>query len=428
MNWTLRQISEIRIGGIPILFFKIKRLFYRIIWVFSPLWSIPGVLIIRVIRPWILIRMQLINGNRIGHFSIEASIYLAHQSLQNKKQRILNLFFIWNIWPCCNSQWDRMVRRQLNVYWWVEHLLYFNRLIPGGEVHLVPSAYPDRDHSGLIHRTKVRFEFTSEEKVFAKSWLKKRGWQEGEPFVCLLVRDSSYLASLRVDYEKGLKECSYQNHRDSDIETYIPAIKRLVEEGFWVIRMGKVMDKPMSWNHSKVIDYPFVEDQDDLMDVWLSANCYLFISTACGLDGITDVYRRPLLFINVLPLSHWFSWSNNIIVPKHLVWKDTGKNLTLLEHWEHNYMELERYVEAGIYIINLTSQEIVEAVLEKVQRIAGTWHDSAEDVVRQKKFFARFKISPKFSDWDYSSLHGWIHPEARIGANYLRTMGDAFLE
>ena len=37
-------------------------------------------------------------------------------------------------------------------------------------------------------------KFLNEENKRAKNWLHTQGWQEGEPFVCLLVRDDAFLA------------------------------------------------------------------------------------------------------------------------------------------------------------------------------------------------------------------------------------------
>lgn len=47
---------------------------------------------------------------------------------------------------------------------------------------------------GKVKRTeKTPIEFLPEEELFAKNWLRKYGWKENEKFVCLLVRDSTYL-------------------------------------------------------------------------------------------------------------------------------------------------------------------------------------------------------------------------------------------
>ena len=39
------------------------------------------------------------------------------------------------------------------------------------------------------------------------------------------------------------------------------------------------------------------------------------------------------------------------------------------------------------------------------------------------------KFMEILKSWDqYDKLHGYIHPQARVGANYLRKMGDSYFD
>ena len=102
-------------------------------------------------------------------------------------------------------------------------------------------------------------------------------------------------------------------------------------------------------------------------------------------------------------------------VPKHLVWKDTNKQLTLSEHLFYSYVHTEEYEDAKIKVQDLSSKEILHAVLEMEARLNGCWEESEEDHQLQYQFWEIFQ-----SHQDFNTFHGKIHPEARVGADFLR--------
>jgi len=376
--------------------------------------AIITIIAMRALRPWILVRVGKIRAEKIGHFVMDAALHLAAQSFRSGRPVIFDCFYVAR--RTSNEQWARMVRRQLHVHWWVRYLIVFNQLIPGGELHQVGSVNGSRDVYGLFHQMGVHFEFSVDEMNRAKSWLIKHGWDEKAPFVCLLSRDSKFNAL------EGGKDWSYHDYRNTEIDAYTTCIENLVAKGYWVIRMGKNMHRELSYRHPHVIDYPFVDDQDDLIDVWLSANCQFFISTGSGIDSIPDVYGVPTVYVNFIPFQWMRTYSNIIIVPKYLIWKDTGKYLTFRECLDHSYLHTEKYVSAGIEIQDLSDEEINMVVNEMERRIDNTWVDTAGDIERQEKFWKTFKSHP-----DYGQHHNWIHPQARVGMQWLKSMGDEFL-
>ena len=226
-----------------------------------------------------------------------------------------------------------------------------------------------------------QLNFSPEEMDKGRLWLKEQGWKEGQKFVCLQVRDSAYLG---FEEWHAQYDWNYHSYRDSDIDTYNLAIRWLADQGVWVLRMGKSVNKRVSIKHPRVIDYPFHPEKSDFLDVWLFANCDLCISTGSGPDLISDVYRKPILFLNYLPLIGFFSWSKTLNHPKHLVWKATGESLTLEEHLEYKFYRTEEYEHLGIQIINLSQEDILMTVKESWSRLEGTWVDTRSDEENQK--------------------------------------------
>jgi len=374
-------------------------------------WALPVVLTIRMIRPWRTIRFGTIRSDRIGHFAADAGHQLNGLQLQDKQ--FIDLY--WLPRKTCNKFFARLVCRHLFVYWWVQPLDCWNRLIPGGGNHWRPSTTTkSRDINGYLEKSKTFFTFLPEEDEKGKEWLRNRGWQDGEQFVCLLVRDSAYLDHSFKQKEGGWR---YHDFRDSDISDYESAATWLADKGVWVLRMGKIMANPLKIKHRRIIDYSFELDKSDFLDVWLFANCKFCISTGCGPDAISDIYRRPLLLLNYIPLRDIFSWSNAIHFPKHLFWKSSGKHLNLSDYIKHSYLSSDEYHRAEIIVKDLTPEIILEAVQEMLSRLDGTWNDSEDDLERHELLWQTLRECP-----DYRKYHDFINLEARVGSNWFRSI------
>jgi putative glycosyltransferase (TIGR04372 family) len=417
-----RHIEEIRKGGKAVFLRKLKRFFLSRIplILLSPI-AVTVLLIIRLIRPWIHVRFGYFVHTRIGHFAPDVGLALAERELN-----IANCYSDWFFLPrkTCNQQWAKMVKRNFRVQWWVESLYYWNLTIPGGEAHFRhPGAdtVGSRDRKGWFSKTSTKMHFLKEEEITTKAWLRNQGWQDGDPFVCLLVRDAAYLEQNSLHKWSEEKQ-KYHDYRNSDISTYVQAAEYLAQNDIWVLRMGKEMNYPILSKHPKVIDYAFHQEKNDLLDIWLFANCTFCISTSTGPDGVAAVYNRPFVFVNSLPLAHLWG-GDSIWVPKHLIWEKTGKYLTLKDHLKHCYFRTHYFENSGIGVVDLSPTEIAEAVQERLMRIQGTWIELKEDIELQNRFWKQLKNWSKFSKY-----HEWIHPELRVGASYLRKMGEAFYE
>ena len=44
--------------------------------------------------------------------------------------------------------------------------------------------------------------------------------------------------------------------------------------------------------------------RSDFMDIYFGAKCHFFIGVGTGIDAIPDIFRRPILYVNVVPLEH----------------------------------------------------------------------------------------------------------------------------
>ena len=379
----------------------------------NSVWAVPMVAVIRLIRPFILVRIGNFRSERVGHFISESSQFIVRTNLESKKT--LNLFYLGRI---SNLQWRLMLQRCDNLKickGWLKYVDCWNRRLPFGQLHSLNVSGYGRDLDGLFTTNKFSLPFTSTETTTVTTWLKSKGWDEGVPFICLLVRDSNYLReTLHSPVDPNWE---YQNYRDSDIQTYIPAIRWLTEQGVWVIRMGVKVNAMLEMEANEtVIDLPFDSARSDLIDVWLFSNASGIISTASGPDVLGYVLQIPQLFVNAMPLSALESYSNSIWVPKRLYWRHNRALLSVTEQIKHSYFDTNSYRTAGIEIQDLSENEILEAVQEFWSRTQCKWSESAEDQELQSKFWK------EFYDTKLVGMQGWHNPKARVGCSWLAKM------
>jgi len=369
-------------------------------------WAIPLVVVIRILRPIVVVRICRIFSDRIGHFVSDISEHLARSNFKSKN---LDFFYFGEI---ANEQWATMAKRtSLRIVGpWLKYVEQWNYVIPGGQIHILRSSLTEsRDIENLFGRYDASIPFLTAENEKGLAWLESKGWKIGEPFVCLLVRDSAFLGKIfhEIDFR-------YHDYRDSEIDTYVPAMEWLASQGVWVLRMGKLMNKPIQSDSNRIIDYAFDPNKSDLLDIWLFANCTGVISTATGLDQLATIYRKPQLYLNALPLGCFHSWNEVIWVPKNLRWKETGKTLSLREHFENNFYTSLEYSTAGIEIVDLSVIEITAAVMEFWSKICECWVPVDDDINLQKYFWDALE------GWHLNKkMHGFRHPKAVIGKAWL---------
>jgi putative glycosyltransferase (TIGR04372 family) len=180
--------------------------------------------------------------------------------------------------------------------------------------------------------------------------------------------------------------------------------------GYTVFRMGAIVNAPLNSKHPRVIDYATNGMRTEFLDIFLGAHCTFCISTGSGWDSVPTIFRRPILFVNLLPT---FAPSvlclKSFIYPKSLVeiaiHYELGltdlaeKNLATTDHhmkYRHKSgEELTDFNIAGVEIRDLSSEELVEAVTEMAQRVEGTFVETPEQKEMQAKLKHILSTHPK---------------------------------
>ena len=373
------------------------------------LWALPVVFAIRALRPFRLIRFGVIQCSRVGHFAADVGQRKARDQVRIDRDCV-DWYYFQDEGRGSNAFWRKVAHRWFKVNGLVRYIYTWNQIFPFGDVHKINiKNNRSRDLGGYLEKAQLTLPTTSDEEQLATAWMQQFGWVVGDPFVCVMVRDSEYLCS-----EFPEQSWTYHSYRDSDIHTYIKAIDYLTSQNVFVFRMGKQMANPMNFKNPKFIDYAFRKDKSDFLDVWLFSNCDLCITTGCGPDMFSDVFRRPILALNFLPLQNLWSWSNALHYPKILRWQKSQRLLSSYEYLTHAYYSTEQYCLAGIDIQDLTEAQIFEAVREAWERVTGSWIPNYNDLELEREFKNVLISHP-----DFERYHGFLHPETRLASAFL---------
>jgi hypothetical protein len=201
------------------------------------------VLLIRVVRPLVIVRIGVMRSDRIGHFVLETEL----QQLEIERGIAVRPKRSFNIWyapePISNrviyEMWKRVMRIWPN--WFMVPVFRLNNSLPGSKAHQIPNtASTCLDVHNLIDGAPPHLSFTPSEIERGNKTLREMGLSEGDRFVCIIVRDAEYT---KVTFPG--KDMSYHDFRNCDIDDSVMGAEALADRGLYVIRMGSIVEKPM---------------------------------------------------------------------------------------------------------------------------------------------------------------------------------------
>lgn len=389
--------------------------------------AIIPTLVIRIIKPWVLVRLGILPSLRIGHFAANVELYiyerLAGADLQTKRH--VDIFCPEGA-QACNDQLEKMWRRSglLRIWpsWIVIPTMRINRLFPGWHAHVIH--HSDRDVCDFREVYPPCLSFTDQEKANGEAGLRAMGVPSGAPYVCLLVRDSTYLMDHYPDCD-----FSYHNYRDGNIRNYALAATMLADRGYFVIRMGAKAKDVMPCEHPKIIDYAMNGMRTDFMDIYIGAGCKFIITCGCGFDAVPTMFRRPILQVNTAHTTYATTWvKNSLLLFKHHVDAISGVELSLREIFSSgvdNALSSQDYSDKNILLVENTPEEIHDATVEMVERLEGVWQADPIDDGLQQRFWGIYPVGAVDARTE-RPLHGKIR--TRYASGYLRANQEWWLK
>ena len=352
-----------------------------------------------LISKFIPVNVHRIYNSRIGHFALntEISATRAKDKQDRLGKRIINLYCFESLESAntfLETLWKRSLTCLTGNFGWA--VLDISRRVKKKDFFIETEAI---DREGYLDRSPPTLEFTDAELGMGEMFLQSTGLNRDSKFVCLNVRDDSFLAKTKPVGWHTSRDWSYHHYRDSDIKTYVAAAEALANMGYTVFRMGAIVKQPLISTHPRVIDYATNGMRTEFLDIFLGAHCTFAISTGSGWDNIPGMFRRPKLLVNHLPIvSPDAITSELFIYPKKLQDDQTQNVLTLKELTSRNATEIYNtlaYRDAGVEIRDLGSEELVEAVTEMAQRVEGTFVETPEQKEMQAELKHILSTHPK---------------------------------
>ena len=426
-SFVSKQIFDIKTYGLRRLigkFFTLVKILFRI-----PIYLIAVVpcIIIRLISPWILIRINRFPCGNFGDFVEFPSLYHCKKELKLDlpKKKYLDFVYIDTNDKIHNKQLAKMWRRKFNFLpgYLLGPIDRVNRFMPGWKVHeiAVLSRRRSRDVNNLSERHQP-LHFTNEEEIYGKEMLNKFGLTEGDKFVCLAIRDSGYQ---KKKISPEYRDWSYHDYRNQDVNNYLLAAEELAERGYYIFRMGVSVEKPFTSNNPKIIDYANTSLRSDFMDVYLGAKCSFCISTSFGFDELPDFFGRPIAFSSVAPLGDLHTYrKKDLYLTKHHILRKEKRRLSLSEIFSHGVAfayESRIYDDRGIELVENTSEEIKDLVIEMANYLEFNNQWNTEDEELQQSFknlytknLKRFNQKPENQNELWHVQEVSHHMDARI--------------
>ncbi len=294
-----------------IFFIFCQRVMRKLWWWWCVLIAAPCTFCLLLLFPFYKIRLIALFSDRIGHYALNTELFLCHLNERKLLDNGVKYIFYTRVAPICNSQLHRMWKRKIVILPFCRVLGFTDRWMNAvlGK-HYKPKSLrtfhgacgPDVD--GHLFKYAPHLDFCKQEHAHANAQLAQLGIPKGAKYVCIVARDSAYLNAKFPG-----KDWSYHNIRDCDIDNFSKAALFLAQKGYYVIRMGKTVEKPFGIFHERIIDYATQPLRSDFLDIYLLANCTFCISSSLGLDAVPQIFRRPIALVNVAPLNNQLaSW------------------------------------------------------------------------------------------------------------------------
>jgi putative glycosyltransferase (TIGR04372 family) len=233
------------------------------------------------------------------------------------------------------------------------------------------------------------------------SVFKDLGIPEGSWFVCVHAREDGFS---KIDE-------SIQFHRNSSIENYIPAIKLIVKNGGWVIRIGDASTKPLP-PMGNVIDYAHHRMKSPRLDVILSASCEFVLGSTSGICLVSSIFGKPSAIANIVPYADLWYGPCDISIPKRIWSKSDHRYLSLEESlkYPHGCFKYpDQYLKTGFTLIENNSEDIAELTREMMYRIKAKNYQLPED-----------KISREIYKLNIDKRYQSIYSSANLAAFFYR--------
>ena len=274
-----------------------------------------------------------------------------------------------------------------------------------------------------FQKSRTVLSFTDEERKRGKELLNNLGIKSGDKWICIHNRDEKYREKMLPNRWPSIyRSWSYHSYRNFSISYMKSAAEFLASKGYFVLRMGKIVDEKLYSDNEKIIDYANSKLRNDFFDMHLLANCEAYFGSESGIHSVPFVFKKPFYLINTTTTNIFSmtTYNNRIITFKRIRNIKTGELLSMKDILQSSFaycLDSEEFKNNNVELVSNTSEEIKSFAVEMYSQLNGnTIDDEKEDAKLQKKFW---DIYYKFVD---NKKIGSIKPQ--ISSSFLRSNLD----
>lgn len=348
-----------------------------------------------VLYPFVKIKVAGMISQRIGHFAGNTDLFFRRRQIYGIPPRTFYIFLAGSV---CNRQLMTMWKRHLFI---VE-----NRLLRGlfnysewlwQKTRFYGSLDWNSNEHYEFHAGKPTLAFTPQEEERGRSFLKKKGLNpDTDWFVCIYARDAEYMKTVFSRKAFNKRDWSYHDYRNADINTFNLAVQHIVDQGGYVFRMGQHVEKAFDFKHEHVFDYA-VHDRDDFLDIYLMARCRFVLGTTAGICDVAMLFDVPRICVDTAPPCVPPHGKANLFIPKKIKRAATGEYVPFSEFIQKTKDQLtpmlwysQAVANAGYEYENNSEHEILMVTQEMMERLAGEFKPTEQDLEQQKAYFDLF--------------------------------------
>ncbi len=232
----------------------------------------------------------------------------------------------------------------------------------------------------------VHTGLTAAERDRGATLMRSLGVDDDQPVVTLHVREAGWA-----------NDGHFQSWRDSDIATYVPAIRLLRDRGYAVVRIGDRSMKRLPDLGPGVIDAAtnptFAEGaiNDGLFDVYAVERSAFMVAHGSGPLQVAHALGTKTLLVN--SAAPWSSQNvNDLMLFKDYVDRRSGRRLSLREISEHFLFDQIDFADHSDFELDLEDlpMEVVTAAAQEMldrlelERANGPIRTSVDDVFTER--------------------------------------------
>jgi len=397
--------------------------------------GLPISIIIRIISPFILIRIMHINVGRIGEFIINPAIYLYQKEykINSTRQKSLDIFYLEE--KAINSFLLRMIKRKINIGYAIflrpidnaQKLL--DRIFKSGEKYKPFLNRKFKTHYiDCFPHSKKNINFTEEEiKRGQNELFEKFGINKNIKFACFLIRDQAFL---KKKYPK--LNFDYHEYRNMNPQNFLSSAEELSKRGYFVFRMGRIQESVFEiQGNNKIIDYANSEYKSDFLDIYMGAHCSFYLTTMSGPDNLLPIFNVPSI---ELPLNLGGSRQfNNYLITPRIFCDENDKKLSLKELFKKDLILRQKkkdFDNEKVLPKDPKPEDIRNLVIEMDDHIINSkpYSDLENDLNKKfwKIFSELYEKDPK--NKNEISIKGKYIAQSRFDINFLKKNHEWFLK